>query len=381
MGMTPRERMLAAYRNQQADRVPVSPELWDATALAVAGRPFHELMGPFAQVPWWQTHLAAFEYFGADAWIVCGLGSSPEQREMESSTSRFVDDETVQTDITYRTPQGTLQAVARTTPYYADWLIGHPVQRFPEDMDAYAAYFFAEDGQGDLSGIRDALAGVGEKGLVTPMVGELFTSFLGGVREGGMAQTALDLVDHPHYCRALQQRFIADIAARTRRILQDTDAQAIFVNSNYSGPPIVSPRIYHEWDAPVLAAVVSVAREFGALVHLHQHGRLLAVLDDIVAAGVSLVCPLLEPPQGDVADLAALTRRYGRRIALTGNVDPIGVLLHGTTQDVEAAVRRCIDAAAEGGGYILGTADSTVVGTPFANIAAFVEAGLKYGGY
>jgi uroporphyrinogen-III decarboxylase len=57
------------------------------------------------------------------------------------------------------------------------------------------------------------------------------------------------------------------------------------------------------------------------------------------------------------------------------------VLLKGSPADVERAVLLCIEAAAEGGGYILGTADSTVVGTPFENIHAFVEAGRKYGRY
>ncbi len=52
MAMTPRERLLTAYRRGIPDRVPVSPELWDATAIAVSGRPWHELVGPFAQASW-----------------------------------------------------------------------------------------------------------------------------------------------------------------------------------------------------------------------------------------------------------------------------------------------------------------------------------------
>ncbi len=80
-------------------------------------------------------------------------------------------------------------------------------------------------------------------------------------------------------------------------------------------------------------------------------------------------------------DLAHVKRAYGRRIALKGNVDPLGVLLRGRPHDVAKHVKRCIDAAAEGGSYILGTADSTVIGTPPENIHAFVEAGMEYGRY
>ena len=373
--------MLAAYRGEQPDRVPVSPEIWDATALEVSGCPFHELIGPFAEVPWWRTHLAAQEHFGCDAWIVVGAGDSSRQREMRRECSAFIDDRTIETEITWQTSLGDLHAIARTTPVYADWLIEHPVVQFPLDMEKYEDCFFDDPATFDFSAIAEAIDGVGDRGLVTPMAGELFTSFLGSLREGGMVQTLYDLTDHRDYCTALRERYLEHISRLTAAIIERTATQAIFVNSNYSGPPIVSPSVYEEWDQPVLAAVVDVCRPRGVPVHLHQHGHTLAVLDQIIDAGVSIVCPLLPPPQGDVADLAVVKRRCAGRIALKGNVDPAAVLLNGTPADVERDVRRCIDSAAGGGGFILGTADSTLVGTPFENIHAFVEAGRKYGAY
>ena len=86
-----------------------------------------------------------------------------------------------------------------------------------------------------------------------------------------------------------------------------------------------------------------------------------------------------------MTDLAELKRRCGGRIALKGPVDPIEVLLRQSPREVEAEVVRCIRALAPGGGYILGTADSTMLDTPFENIHAFVEAwatprGLPAGG-
>ena len=127
----------------------------------------------------------------------------------------------------------------------------------------------------------------------------------------------------------------------------------------------MSPAVYREWDKPVLAAVSAVCRQHDVPLHLHQHGYTAMLMDDLIEAGVDIVCPLLPPPQGDISDLADVKRRFASRIALKGHVDPIAVLLRQTPREVEAEVVRCINAAAPGGGYILGTADSTVLGTPF----------------
>jgi hypothetical protein len=379
--MTPRERMLAAYRGQLPDRVPVSPELWDATAIAVNGRPWQELIGPFAEVPWWRTHLGAFEHFDCDAWVVPGPGATPAQSRICSTESRSIDAETIETRKTWSLRGGSLHAVSRTTRDYSDWLLEHPIKRFPEDMAAYEEYCFDDPDRCDLSAVREALEGVGEKGLVTPYVGPPFTSFLGFIREGGMAQTLFDLLDHETYCRELHGRYVEHCARIAELLLQKTSAQVLFIESGFSAPPMVSPALYRKWDVPVLASVAKICHGRGALLHLHHHGYVFPVIEDIIEAGVDLICPLLPPPQGDVADMRELKRRCAGRIALKGNVDPIGVLLKGTPRDVEEDVRRCLSAAAAGGGYILGTADSTVVGTPFENIHAFVQAGKRYGTY
>ena len=373
--------MLSAYRGERPDSVPVSPELWDATSIEVSGRPFHELVGPFAKVPWWRTHLAAFEYFEADAWILSAPGESDAQRDMRATRSRFLGEETIETVITYRTPHGTLEAIARTTPVYADWLSVHPVKRWPADMDAYADYYFAAPESLDLREIDEIIDGVGERGVVTVMIGDLFTSFLATVREGGPAQTIFDLVDHPRYCTALRNRYVAHLTALSRRVLEETKSYAIFVHGGYSALPIINRELFLRWDAPLLRSISAVCREYSVPLHLHQHGRLRPIMEDLIGCGVDLVCPLLSPPQGDVDDLGAFKRRFGDRIALKGNVDPFRVLLHGGTVDVERAVRECLREGAPGGGFILGTADSTLIGTPFENIHAFVEAGRSYGRY
>jgi uroporphyrinogen decarboxylase len=80
-------------------------------------------------------------------------------------------------------------------------------------------------------------------------------------------------------------------------------------------------------------------------------------------------------------DLADLKRRYGDRIILKGNLHTTDVMLNGSVDDVVRACKRCIDAAAAGGRFILSTGDQTPRDTPDANIRAVVETARTYGKY
>ncbi len=89
---------------------------------------------------------------------------------------------------------------------------------------------------------------------------------------------------------------------------------------------------------------------------------------------------LESPPTGNV-DLGEVKKLFGERISLRGNVNSIAVMLHGGPRDVERDVKRCMDDAKKGGGFIVGAGDQTPYSTPDENIRALVESGKKYGMY
>ena len=72
---------------------------------------------------------------------------------------------------------------------------------------------------------------------------------------------------------------------------------------------------------------------------------------------------------------------YGDRVCLVGNIDCGELLSHGTGELVEAAVARCIAAAAPGGGFILSSSNSIHSSVDPGNYLAMVEAGHIYGVY
>ena len=52
-----------------------------------------------------------------------------------------------------------------------------------------------------------------------------------------------------------------------------------------------------------------------------------------------------------------------------------------SVKEVEIAALKCLEDAAEGGGYILSTGDQCGANTPFENIFKLVELCEKYGKY
>jgi uroporphyrinogen-III decarboxylase len=73
-------------------------------------------------------------------------------------------------------------------------------------------------------------------------------------------------------------------------------------------------------------------------------------------------------------DIRVVKAALSPRTAVMGNVPPLGLMVHGTPDEVEAAARACIERAAAGGGLILAPGGGTNVGTPAANIDALVRA-------
>ncbi|MBI3788525.1 MAG: hypothetical protein HY276_09775, partial [Ignavibacteriales bacterium] len=56
-------------------------------------------------------------------------------------------------------------------------------------------------------------------------------------------------------------------------------------------------------------------------------------------------------------------------------------MLNGSVREVEEEAKTCIDAAAEGGGFILATGDQCGRDTPDENLFALVEVAKTYGRY
>jgi len=123
----------------------------------------------------------------------------------------------------------------------------------------------------------------------------------------------------------------------------------------YKSGPQTSPRVMEEFFGPSLRRITDEAHARGLRIIIHSCGNVNQLLDLFVEWGFDGVHSL-EPTAG--IDLAEVKHRVGHRMCIFGNLDIAHVLSHGTREEVEAAVKHALRAAAQDGGFIMAMTNS-----------------------
>lgn len=376
--MTSRERMITAFCNRQPDMVPVSPDMSNMIPCRLTGKPFWDIY-LHGDPPLWKAYIEAVKYFAFDGWLPWGGFSIPNPNvESEAVIVSETDDRIVRRT-TFHTPKGDLWQ--ETTFYRADppTATVKPVKRVPEDLEIWIEYFYPDSGHGEDSEYWRVKEAMGDLGVVGPSVGLPGLHNLCNIVQGGAEAATYAYMDYPalirRYCE-VQEHYWVKLAERMLRVKPD------FLMIGVSGlMTFQSPTIFRELSLPTLQKVTALAKKPGIPSHLHACGRERALVEICAnETDLSSIEPLEIPPMGD-CDLGEIKRKFGRRLALKGNIHTTAVMLRGTPDDVRRESRRCIDAAAEGGGFVLSTGDQCGRDTPDGNIFAMIETAREYGVY
>jgi len=142
--------------------------------------------------------------------------------------------------------------------------------------------------------------------------------------------------------------------------------------------PAYSPEDFHSLMLPRLKRIVDKCHEHGLPYIFRTDGVIWPIAQDLfVESGVDGYGEIDKQAGMDLGDV----REKFPHLVLWGNVDCGHTLTSGTVEDVIAETKDCIDKAAPGGGYILGSSNVIHSGVPTKNFLAMIETCKSYGRY
>jgi uroporphyrinogen decarboxylase len=377
--MSPRERFLTAVKNEKPDRVPACPCLSYMIPAKRTGKPFWDVF-LHNDPPVWKAYLEAVDYYGIDGRMIYGgLEFTYKKKEVETKTSIIEkNDEKLVTKTIYKTPKGDLD---ETTIYQVDnppTVIGKMIKDIRRDLPAFKCLFPAPTGY--KAEKADAMRkAAGEKAVFCLNASYPGFHYFTDVFEGGLEGATYAYMDYPDLFEELRRVIHDDQIKKTEMVL-DYGPDILYMSA--SGTLTLStPDWVRQFSLPTVKEVTRMSKQAGIPSMVHACGK-SRILVEMFANETDLTCmnPLEQPPMGDCV-LKEVNEKFGKGLALAGNVYTTEVMLQGTVEDVDRACRQAIEDAGKDGGFVLMTGDQCGRDTPEENIFAFMEAAKRYGRY
>jgi len=370
--MTSRERMLAALRLQTPDRVPIQVRgvrCWDPQWVATR----HSSYRPVIE--------AVSEYGDYESWWQPPSGRFLSLTDEIGATARHVErTDWTETITTIHTPGGDLQTRHLTSKRGLPGMVMEYPVKTPADVEKVLSVPYVPLRDIDASGLQAERRRVGDHGIVMIGVGN---NPVGHVHDLlGSELLAIWSIEHRQIVLQLIDVFLQRILDRVEQMLT-AGLGPVFsmLGQEYVTPPLHSEADFRQFCVVPEERITEKVRRAGGIMHVHSHGPLDAVLEDFIRIADALH-PIEAPPMGDVP-LADAKRRIGGYICIEGNVQIGDVYALPTAQLVDR-VKRAIDDAASGGGFILAPTASphteVLDELTVRNYVAMVETAAEYGG-
>lgn len=167
--------------------------------------------------------------------------------------------------------------------------------------------------------------------------------------------------------------FFVELQGRYVAAQVEAGAHAVWVGDCNAFSGMLSLDQYRRLALPSCKRLVEKCHAAGALVHLHNSEVRVPYLLAEVETGADIInC-------GPGADLAQAAAALRGKVCLSGNLDPIEVLLRGTPGQVAAETERLVRIGRAGGGYLFATGEMNPRDVPVENMKAMVAAARAAG--
>lgn len=198
----------------------------------------------------------------------------------------------------------------------------------------------------------------------------------------GLEKFLMDLAMEELYVGELLDRIMNYSIVCGKKMI-DLGADLIWTGDDFGTQKgmMIAPQMWREVFKPRLHKLFDAFKKHNPKVKIAYHscGSIVPIIEDLIEIGLDFLNPIQPAAVG--MDLALFKRIYGGRLGFFGGVDVQGALPRGTVTDVHEEVKKRINAAARGGGFIIAPAHNIQPDTPLENVEAFFSAIKEYGRY
>jgi len=159
----------------------------------------------------------------------------------------------------------------------------------------------------------------------------------------------MDMAADEPYAEAIIRRIGEHTLACAGEVLK-RGADCIFIGDDLGSTNslLISPAMYCRFIQPWHARLAKLCHGYEAFLHVHSHGHILPVIDDLMDAGIDMMDPLGPSDGINLNDL--LPRCHGRMVIAGGISKYIGRM---TMAELDAHLKEVISIGARHGGFIL----------------------------
>ncbi|MDI6762626.1 MAG: uroporphyrinogen decarboxylase family protein [Thermodesulfobacteriota bacterium] len=182
-----------------------------------------------------------------------------------------------------------------------------------------------------------------------------------------------DCSKDPNFVHSLME-FTLEVASKYALAVQSNAGVGVSFSEAPASCSLISPKIYREFIFPYHKRLMEEIHSRKIGVTLHICGYVDPIMEDLIHTGADA---LSIDARSSLDRMVALNQK---RTVIIGNIDT-SLFYSGTKEEMELAVKNCIDIAAKESAFILSTGCEVPWAGSIERVKWFMEAAKKYGCY
>ena len=246
------------------------------------------------------------------------------------------------------------------------------VGRLIQDEDDANALAIPAVGSGrsgrSVEAVAEAVKRVTDKPVLAGMIGP----FSLAARLFDVSEIMMDCYDEPDMVHTVLEKCTAFLIAYAKAF-KEVGAGGVLMAEPVAG--MLSPMLEEEFSSPYVKQIVDAVQDDNFLVIYHNCGdNTLRMVDSILTTHAAAY------HFGNAIDMVEMLQKMPADVVVMGNVDPVGVLWHGTPDVVRMATTDLMEKCKGYPNFWVSSGCDIPPATPWENINAYFEAVEKFDG-